>query len=334
MIGNLDPVLETGRVYYVNNDGIDYVNNDKYVDKRSARTLARICDIPTKMTDLMNVKGKAPTILFDEQYVRTDFPYQKNDFNHVWGILNNGIFLHDKQNRYVFNSMDDLDTSLSFDIIREMGYFVPNDMNYRITMQNGLCWENTFEEYTWHIVNGGRDYSVGDVLQAYVGGHLMKGVVKQTTDGTITEIGPYDETIEDDISMPIRNLNSQFTRYTCETISRTDNTTLSIGCVLELRIDDLLWQLQPLSGFVLSQSFYSWNMVPGLHAFCFDEIGNLWLCERQYHEDEEAAIALIKKNYLRHQLVGETDEQYQEMVLNYWNAIENIDKKREYIARA
>ena len=333
IIGELDPVLETGRVYYVNNDGIDYVNNDKHVDKRPARTIARICDIPTKLTDLMNVKGKAPTILFDQQYVRTDFSYTENDFNRVWGILNNGIFLHDRQNRYVFDSMEDLKNALSFDVIREQGYFILNNPHYQITMQNGLCWENVFEEYKWIIVNGGKDYSVGDVLQAYVGGHLMKGVVKQTVDGTITEIGPYDETIEDDISIPIRNFNSQYTRYLCETISRSVRNSLSTGCVLELRIDNLVWQSQPLSGLVLAQ-MYSWNMIDGLHAFCFDEIGNLWLCECQYHEDEEVAIDLIKKNFLRPQLDGETDEQYQEMVLRYWNAVENLDRKREYMARA
>ena len=73
-----------GRAYLFSNDDIIYTNNETRAEKLPARTLARICDIPTRITDLENDLD----FVADPDYRHTD-----NNFT--------------DSNRYVLDNVDD-----------------------------------------------------------------------------------------------------------------------------------------------------------------------------------------------------------------------------------
>lgn len=73
-----------GRSYLLSNDAPFYMNNETAANKRPARTVARLCDIPTKITQLSNDMGSVT----DPDYHHTD-----NNFTH--------------SNRFVLDNLDD-----------------------------------------------------------------------------------------------------------------------------------------------------------------------------------------------------------------------------------
>ena len=73
-----------GRAYYYSNDEAEYINNDTREKKIPGRALARICDIPTKLTQFENDLN----FITDPDYHHTD-----NNFTH--------------SNRYILDNLDD-----------------------------------------------------------------------------------------------------------------------------------------------------------------------------------------------------------------------------------
>lgn len=108
-----------GRAYLLSNDPLMYQNNDRRPDgtKIPKRAVARICDIPTKITDL----GNDMSFVADPDYHHTE-----NNFTH--------------SNRFVLDNLDDR-TFVYPEIARDKngGDFIEN---YRV----GLNGENTYGE--------------------------------------------------------------------------------------------------------------------------------------------------------------------------------------------
>ena len=73
-----------GRVYVLSNDPPIYSNNEYSADKRPGRTVARLCDIPTKITQLANDMNSVTD---------PDYHHSSNNFTH--------------SNRYVLDNLDD-----------------------------------------------------------------------------------------------------------------------------------------------------------------------------------------------------------------------------------
>ena len=69
---SFDPFIEMGRVYYISNDEEYYDNNETSKQRKPARTICRLCDIPTSFIQLTNITYVAPPIIIDKQYVRTE----------------------------------------------------------------------------------------------------------------------------------------------------------------------------------------------------------------------------------------------------------------------
>lgn len=93
---------EVGRVYVISNDSIDYENNELSMNPKPERTFARICDIPTSMSQLIGIPGVAPVIIIDEKYNRTECMLTINDkealLNQTWNshlLLPNNIIQDD-----------------------------------------------------------------------------------------------------------------------------------------------------------------------------------------------------------------------------------------------
>jgi hypothetical protein len=62
---------ERGRGYMISNDSIEYENNATSKYPKPARTVARICDVPTSVMQISGISGLSPTQVVDKQYVRS-----------------------------------------------------------------------------------------------------------------------------------------------------------------------------------------------------------------------------------------------------------------------
>ena len=84
---------QRGRVYYLSNDDTEYRNNLVEKSKNDGivkpeRTLARICDIPTSLFQLMDVSGLSETMVVDKKYIRSYASFSAEDKNRLWNEVN------------------------------------------------------------------------------------------------------------------------------------------------------------------------------------------------------------------------------------------------------
>jgi hypothetical protein len=84
---------ERGRAYLLSNDDTQYRNNAVELNSehgyaKPARTIARICDIPTSVTQLTGVTGLSPDPIVDKKYVRSYASYTEEDKNRLWNVVN------------------------------------------------------------------------------------------------------------------------------------------------------------------------------------------------------------------------------------------------------
>ena len=82
---------EIGRIYVLSNDDPEYENNATAKYPKPARTVARICDIPTSVSDFLNVEGLVPVSIVDPKYVRSDASYTTSEKNRLWNVLNSKV---------------------------------------------------------------------------------------------------------------------------------------------------------------------------------------------------------------------------------------------------
>lgn len=103
-----------GRPYILSNDEPSYVNNDKRTTPIPARAAARICDIPTQMTQLANDLA----YISDTNYIHTD-----NNFTHsnrmMVDNLDDRTFVYpaiakDANGNYITNHRVNLDGSITY----------------------------------------------------------------------------------------------------------------------------------------------------------------------------------------------------------------------------
>jgi hypothetical protein len=80
---------QRGRAYLISNDPITYENNGLAEFQKPARTIARICDIPTSVMQLSNISGLAPTSIVDPKYVRSSASYKESDRERLYNTLGN-----------------------------------------------------------------------------------------------------------------------------------------------------------------------------------------------------------------------------------------------------
>jgi hypothetical protein len=351
----LDPFLERGRVYSLTNDPAVYENNETMTSPKSARTLARICDIPTDFSQLINIKYKAPTIVIDEFYVRTELPYRIEDQERVWWIINNGVLVHletltysdeepteliSRNYKYLFDPNDDLNELLSYDYLWNHGYFQAYNLNNTIILRNGLmAASESNNQYYWSIQDGGVGYQVGDVLQAYVAGHLLKGTVSSVdASGSVLSIAPLIDENKETIIVPVLNFPNQNNTYECKTASRTSHSSISEGCYLRFVLDIDIWQKASHVGLGID-SLYSWEPIPNMFTFKFDAYGNIWLCTYSHHEydietlDEKAYALFKESDHIRDPLDGEDPDEYEAFARNQWLHTTHA-LREEYRARA
>jgi len=297
-----DSELETARVYYLSNDSIAYDNNASSLVKKPDLTLARICDIPTQINQLISIRDKAPALLLDDNYVRTDTCYDVDAQNLILQLTNYGVFVHDEN--IINHWMTDLDVVFDYDYLCEH-YGKVVQPNTSIQVKHGI--HTTSEDdvvYEWNIVSSNTGYRVGDLLQVYLAGQIFKGVVSEIdTSGAITRIdmGDPNRTM---LQIPLTNFDSQVTTLTSSIISRNSTYSHGDGCRLTFTIPDDIWKQRERT---------TDGVLDGLFTLKYDIFGNIWIWTFvetwRDIEDENGEITKTHMTYWEPacQLTGEPD---------------------------
>ena len=175
---------ERGRAYLISNDDATYENNATAEFTKPARTIARICDIPTTLIQLTNIVGLSPTTVVDKNYVHTDVCYTEADREKLYNTLGNRwvrpintdvngqpiSYRDTEDNDYIFNNVDDLnDVALT----RK-----DNDFCRYINLNPVVDPNNLTVDM---ITAGGTGYHVNDMGVVIIGGASINYTVTEIT---------------------------------------------------------------------------------------------------------------------------------------------------------
>lgn len=179
-----------GRIYYVGNDPAEYENNATSENPKPARTVARICDIPTSVVQLSNITDLAPSSIVDKKYVRTEASYTEEEKDRVWNILSSrwvrpsnvdseGHVIYSEGQTMVFESEEDLNR---VDLISHNGFRYMLNLNPVI---------DTNDVYISSITDGGADYTAStDCIILVVGGFSFSIIpLTVDADGSVLTAG-------------------------------------------------------------------------------------------------------------------------------------------------
>lgn len=174
---------EIGRIYVISNDDPVYENNATSPHPKPARTVARICDIPTSVSDFLSVEGLVPVSIVDPKYVRSEASYSENEKEKLWNVLNskvvtpmakdeygNPIYGTREPNPYIFSSIENLQ---KVDLVNN------NDFREWINL-NSLVDPTKVSVYS--IANAGTGYIVNATGVVVIGGVAMNYIVNEVGD--------------------------------------------------------------------------------------------------------------------------------------------------------
>ena len=180
-----------GRVYVLSNDNTEYKNNAKEVYPKPARTVARICDIPTSVMQLSGISGIAPMSIVDKKYVRTEASFDEIDKDRLYNTLaerwvkptamdENGVPItndNKQDNQFVFNSVTLLE---SVDMFEHNNFRYQTNLNPKVDPQKVKL---------SMITDPGKDYQEGNLGVVVVGGFTFNYHVKKVNaDGGVLEL--------------------------------------------------------------------------------------------------------------------------------------------------
>lgn len=253
-IAGLNPLTEYGRGYCISNDDCVYENNLTTTHKKPARTLARICDIPTSYMSLISVTNFAPPIIIDELYTRQIAFLSEHDKEMIW---------HDKTPKLVtpgghgiiFDYTTDLSKIDLLDYKRQLNLISTFDLS-KISHPVG---------YEVSPINGS-GYQIGDEFKFNIGGVFFDGMVTEITNRVVSKVSIQDN--DDAKYMNISNLGS------ATSVFNVDSTSIN-GTGLQIMITI------PTNTWELLQQKNSIKTIDGLIAFKYDDVGNVWL---YYHD--------------------------------------------------
>lgn len=193
---------EIGRIYVLSNDDPEYENNATAKYPKPARTVARICDIPTSVSDFLNVEGLVPVSIVDPKYVRSDASYTDSEKNRLWNVLNSKVVTPLAKDQYgnpfyggsnpreyypyIWGSIENLN---KVDLIYN------NDFREWINL-NSMVDPTTVSLYS--IANPGTGYEVNSTGIIIIGGVAMNYIVNAVDDeGGVTEatVVPEDNSV-------------------------------------------------------------------------------------------------------------------------------------------
>lgn len=248
-----DPNLEMGRVYGITNDPIDYENNG-LTENRTARTVARICDIPTSYIQLINIKNYSPTYALDPYYVRQEASWTPEQEELLWNLRNPRLVCYN--NKRIFSVDDNLDTLIPLSYLRD-NYSSKTNFGRTLDMSH----PETSTDFRFSVYYPGTGYNSNNEFNAIIGGINFRGKVNGTgPDGTVLDVKMYDTTYTD---VYIGNLapNPMICKTTA--ISGTGS-----GLLLKLMVDPIVWE---------DLNIKTGDIFDDIYALKLDDINRIWV---------------------------------------------------------
>ena len=201
---------EIGRIYVISNDDPVYENNATSQHPKPARTVARICDIPTSVSDFLNIEGLVPISIVDPKYVRSKASYSESEKNKLWNVLNskvvtpmakdeygNPIYENSEPNPYIFSSIENLQ---KVDLINN------NDFREWINL-NSMVDPSNVSVYS--IANPGTGYVVNSTGIVIIGGVAMNYIVNEIDDnGGVIDVSVIPQ--DNDTFINLSNFDMQY----------------------------------------------------------------------------------------------------------------------------
>lgn len=281
------PTEEIGRAYLLSNDDTEYRNNARAINPKPARTIARICDIPTSVMQLSNISGLAPTSIVDKSYVRSEASYTAEDkerlYNHLKDRWVKPTHLDDEgkpiyptvdsqNNQFIFTSLENL---TKVDLWNHNDFRFWKNLNVYVDPQ-------TVSVY--RIADPGSGYVVGSQGTVVIGGFAYHyEVMEVNAMGCVLDvaIAPSGTTPIHLSNFDMYEGTSGFTRpYGTSPLESYGGT----GLKLQFQIDGYM-DLLPKKG----------EIVNGLHAFVREESG-IWLYEYRTETNEWVQNALFAES--------------------------------------
>ena len=228
---------ERGRVYVLSNDSIEYKNNGTAApeDIKPARTVARICDIPTSAMQLTGVTGLSPTQVVDKQYVRQETSYTLEDKDKLYNqmasrwVRPNALTTAGSpvstDNRYVFNSLEELN---------RVDLFYHNDFRYTKNLSPRVPPNKV---RVANIYSPGSGYAYGDVGILMIGGYAFSYQVSIVDEGGGVRNVDIIPNLSSDYEIHLSNFDLQNPDdYTGLTVDYGTSPTTGHGTGLRLRL--------------------------------------------------------------------------------------------------
>ena len=187
---------EIGRAYLLSNDNINYENNSVIEHPKPERTIARICDIPTSVMQLSDIRGIAPSLVVDKKYVRTEASYKNEDKERLYNTLANRWVVPtdldengepltnkgDQKNNFIFMKESYL---YAVDLANHNDYRYYENLNPQVDVTK-LKLAN--------IDDIGSGYSVGNSGKVIIGGSAINySVTEVDNDGGVTGVIIYPD---------------------------------------------------------------------------------------------------------------------------------------------
>lgn len=290
-----DPELEIGRVYIVSNDKASYDNNETTDMRKAPTTFARICDIPTDFSQLVNIKNVSPTLIIDPEYVRMFASFTTDDKNALYNLTYVDKLIRADNNAIIFkyNSFADFESLMESPFPR---YY---NMNESIDLSD-------VDNVVVEINSGGSGYNVDDMFSFYIGGLCIKGIITSVDESVVTGVLYENETYDGDIIytpnpvvgttyMNRSNFNGRLNVFNTKTISGYGN-----GLEIRLSISVSKWNsIQMDTVDVLDDVFY----------FEKNEYGDIWAYTydgERFVKDSQITGATLRKNIYDGRKVEET----------------------------
>lgn len=258
MIG-FNPELEMGRVYIISNDESIYENNDITNNRKPDRTFARICDIPTKFSQLINIDNHAPTLIIDKYYTRTGTNFTEHEKNIIWNKTNlsHCLILKNEENGLpvlIAPPMIDIKYLIPENYLYD-NYTKYYNLNQKIDLNDDSVCQLS-------IGSGGNNYSVGERFSFLIGGVSIDGnVVSVGDDGNVTDINiDYNR-----YPINLSNFSNKYSVYNTNTIIGKGE-----GLTVVIEIDKDFWNSKMLRRDIPYDDLF---------AFKFDNVNNIWVWE-------------------------------------------------------
>ncbi len=271
-----------GRVYMLSNDDAEYINNASTSYPKPDRTVARICDIPTSISQLTGISGIAPTSVVDPKYTRTEANYTEDDKDRLYNKLASRWVrpIHARisgkeptsDNDYVFTSLSDL---LNVDLKYQNDFRYLSNLNPKVDPMTVTAGS---------IINGGSGYTRGDIGFIYIGGFAFEyEVVSVSTTSavskfTVRPVYTVDQSLEYDdipyISLSNFDFSTEGSGFTAA-YGTAPKTGKGKGFRCTLFIDNIE-SYKPIKGEIFDDLFALLRATTGLWIYKYNTNTERW----------------------------------------------------------